>query len=218
MEKRFLRSYEFNNVRVLNELAKIVENNNGTIIYKSYMHELEYENRSYISILNDSKLRLEKLTKIENENPGTNEKRTSAIKKLEDTIEGLETSKPRNIISKLSNYISFVIDDTYYYLQLNDNPFMEDLYHKIAINNGCYFGSYYLDELDKKERVYDCLLSYDCCDSDIKEIANIIFNMLIKANYSKKVYTRKRIKNIYDTSYHYENIPENANKKTNVYK
>lgn len=186
MEKRFLRSYEFNNVRVLNELAKIVENNNGTIIYKSYMHELEYENRSYISTLTESKSKL-------------------------------ETSKQKNIISKLSSYISFVIDDTYYYLQLNENPFMEDLYHKITINDGCYFGSYYVEELDKKDRVYDCLLSYDCCESDIKEIANITFNMLIKANYSKKVYNRKRVKNIYGNSYHYENIPENANKKTNVY-
>jgi hypothetical protein len=45
-------------------------------------------------------------------------------------------------------------------------------------------------------------------DADITEAANLIFNMLVKANYGALVTERKRVPNYYDNKYHYENIHE----------
>lgn len=49
------------------------------------------------------------------------------------------------IISHFSSYISFVLDDMYYYYQVPDNPFFEDsfLYSKIPVRDMVYEGEYY---------------------------------------------------------------------------
>jgi hypothetical protein len=61
---------------------------------------------------------------------------------------------------------------------------------------------------DKKEWLFDCFFSWNCSDADIKEAANLIFNMLCTAPFSEimRDQRRERVPNMYDGGYHYETI------------
>ena len=63
-------------------------------------------------------------------------------------------------------------------------------------------------EEDKKEWFYDCFLSWGCSESDIKEGANLIFNMLCNAPFSeiRRFSRRQRVPNTYNNGYHYETV------------
>ena len=83
-----------------------------------------------------------------------------------------------------TSYISFVLDETHYYYQVNDNPFFEFYYSKTPIKNGKRSRDAGL-EADKKEWVFDCFFGSKCGQQDIIEAANLIFNMLCNAPMSK---------------------------------
>jgi len=96
-----------------------------------------------------------------------------------------------------TSYISFILDKTYYYYQVDDNPFFEFYYSKTPMKNGKY--SVVL-ETDKKEWLFDCFLKSNCGQSDIIEAANLIFNMLCNAPMSKI------IRNSYNDGCHMETV------------
>ena len=83
-------------------------------------------------------------------------------------------------------YIRFNLDGVQYYWQVDDNPFFEHYYTKVRIKDGKIprGNQVYLDEFSRKTWIYDCLFNV-ACDADIREIAEIVFNELIKAPFSK---------------------------------
>ena len=83
-----------------------------------------------------------------------------------------------------TTFISFILDGTYYYYQVNENPFFEFYYSKTPIKNGKRSRDAGL-EADKKEWLYDCFFKSNCGQPDIIEAANLIFNMLCNAPMSK---------------------------------
>ena len=114
-----------------------------------------------------------------------------------------------------TSYISFVLDETYYYYQVDDNPFFEFYYHKTPIKNGKWSrnaGS----EADKKEWLYDCFFGSDCGQQDIIEAANLIFNMLCNAPMSKIIRDKRKQKvpNTYNDGWHFGTVytPERLEK------
>ena len=106
-----------------------------------------------------------------------------------------------------TTYISFVLDDMYYYYQIDDNPFFDFYYQKTPIKNNKRYKHVYLQE-DKKEWLYDCFFAIDCNDNYIRDGANMIYNMLINAPVGELYTHEKRIKvnNIYDNGCYYETI------------
>ncbi len=114
-----------------------------------------------------------------------------------------------------TNYISFVLDETHYYYQVNDNPFFEFYYNKTPIKNGKRSKDAGL-EADKKEWLYDCFFGSNCEQPDIIEAANLIFNMLCNAPMSEIIRdTRKqRVSNTYNDGWHFETVypPERLEK------
>lgn len=106
-----------------------------------------------------------------------------------------------------TSYISFILDETYYYYQVNDNPFFEFYYNKTPIKNGKRSRDAGL-EGDKKEWVFDCFFGNNCGDSDIIEAANLIFKMLCNAPMSKIIRSRhkQRVPNTYDEGWHFETV------------
>ena len=80
-----------------------------------------------------------------------------------------------------TTHISFVLNNIYYYYQLDDNPFFPFYYIKTPVVNGCYHIDAYMVE-DKKEWEDECFYRMDCSQADIVECANQIFNMLLKAD------------------------------------
>lgn len=114
-----------------------------------------------------------------------------------------------------TSYISFVLDETYYYYQVNDNPFFNFYYIKTPIKNGEMSKDAGL-EADKKEWLYDCFFKSNCGQPDITEAANLIFDMLCNAPMSKIIRDvhKQRVPNTYNDGYHYETVykPERLEK------
>ena len=114
-----------------------------------------------------------------------------------------------------TSYISFVLDETYYYYQVNDNPFFEFYYHKTPIKNGQCSRDAGL-EADKKEWVFDCFFGSNCGRPDVIEAANLIFNMLCNAPMSKIIRGKHkpRVANKSNDGWYFETVyaPERLEK------
>ena len=116
-----------------------------------------------------------------------------------------EQSEPITVTH--TTYISFILDETYYYYQVDSNPFFEFYYNKTPIKNGMRSRDAGL-EADKKEWLYDCFLSSNCGQPDIVEAANLIFNMLCNAPMSEIIRDsyKQRVPNTYNSGYHMETV------------
>lgn len=114
-----------------------------------------------------------------------------------------------------TSYISFILDDTYYYYQVDDNPFFEFYYSKTPVRNGKYSRDAGL-EADKKEWWFNCFFGSNCGQQNITEAANLIFNMLCSAPMSKIIRDshKQRVPNTYNDGYHMETVyaPERMEK------
>lgn len=124
-----------------------------------------------------------------------------------------EESEPITVTH--TSYISFILDDTYYYYQVNDNPFFDFYYQKTPIKNGKRSRDA-VAEADKKEWLFDCFFGSNCAQQDIEEAANLIFNMLCNAPISKIIRDKhkQRVANIYNDGWHFETVysPERLEK------
>jgi len=202
-ERLYLTSWEYNAARVLTELAKIVVNNGGRV---KPLKTAIISNRSHTKALRGNEERIAHYKKIAAEGHG-NEKTLEGIASMSETIERLKAFNNEPIKVTHTTYISFVFDGFYYYYQLNDNPFFEFYYQKTPIKDGKYSKDSALIE-DKKKWLYDCFFDVDCSDADVKEAANLIFNMLVKAKPTPIIRDSKkqRVPNTYNDGYHYEEI------------
>ena len=122
-------------------------------------------------------------------------------------IEGSQPVKVDN-----SNYITFVLDNYHYYLQLDDNPFFDFHFWKTPVVNNKASKDAVAENLDKSW-LWDCFLYSDerrAANDDRKEAANLIFNALISAPECKKRIDshRVRVPNSYNNGYHYETIKD----------
>lgn len=125
------------------------------------------------------------------------------------------TEKAEPISVTHTSYISFILDETYYYYQVNANPFFEFYYSKTPIKNGKRSRDAGL-EADKKEWAFDCFFGSNCGQQDIIEAANLIFNMLCNAPISKIIRNkhRQRVSNIHNDGWHFGTVyaPERLEK------
>lgn len=215
-ERLYLRSWEYNAARILSEIAVIVENNHGTVYYASYDKIYEITNRSIHNAILENEDRIarakEHITTCKEHGITLDENKVNAtIANLEKEnakiLEkyGEEANTP--IICTHKSYIKFSYNGDYYYYSVDDNPFFDFYFSKYPIQDGKYDSNRECIE-DKKEWLFDCFFKYGCSNEDIKEAANLIFNMLINSNYGRLVTERKRVPNYYDNRYHYENIHE----------
>ena len=114
-----------------------------------------------------------------------------------------------------TSYISFVLDDTYYYYHVDNNPFFEFYYNKTPIKNGKRSRDAGL-EADKKEWLFDCFFGSNCAQQDIIEAANLLFKMLCNAPMSNIIRERRKQKvaNTYNDGWHFGTVyaPERLEK------
>jgi hypothetical protein len=120
---------------------------------------------------------------------------------------GRVKEKPETSYVFLDGYTNFILDDDYYYFQIDDNPFFPFYYTKTPIKNNKYSKDVYMEE-SKKEYLYDCFFEENPAQEDIKEAANILFNELTNAKYCEKSrhFKKIRVSNTYDAGYHYEKV------------
>jgi hypothetical protein len=103
-------------------------------------------------------------------------------------------------------YISFVLDDVYYYYQVDDNPFFPHQYVKAKVHDGEYANSY-LDEVSQ-EWMNDDFFHDGLSEEEIEKAASRLFNQLIELPCSKVVqeWTWKNVPNTYDGQTHRERV------------
>lgn len=106
-----------------------------------------------------------------------------------------------------TSYITFVFQGMAYYFQTEDNPFFPTMYIKTPVREGKYSKDACLEEL-KTVWQYDCVFSSNMSESDIKEIANILFNGLVKSPKCEIIrdWNYCNVPNTYDGGFHKEKI------------
>ena len=104
------------------------------------------------------------------------------------------------------NYISFVLDDVYYYISIDDNIFGDATIIKAPVTNNKRSRNLYGEKFTKKWLIND--LFNACDDETIKNAVLMILEEAKKATYNKPYIEsyKKRVSNTYNNSYHYETV------------
>ena len=202
-ERLYLKPWSYNAARIMSELAKIVENNGGR--YKPTKAAI-VSDRSHTEKIREYEEKLSLYKRVVSAGHG-NEHTIAAIDYLEKEIDRLKKINSEPIRVTHTTYISFILDGFYYYYQVDDNPFFGFLYSKTPIKNGKRSRDAALEK-DKKEWLFDCFFNSGCPDADVREAANLIFNMLVNAKNSAVIRDskKKRVSNTYNSGWHYETV------------
>lgn len=203
-ERLYPDSWEYNGARIISKLAELVVENGGRV---APCKKAVISNRTIDNMKIECSLRLEKLESLEEKNH--KDVLVAAIEKKKEDLKELEQIKNDPITVTHTSYISFVLENTYYYFQLDDNPFFEFLLVKTPIKNGKYSRDAALEETEK-DWLDDCYLKIGCSENDINIAAKKIFNMLVSSKNSSIILDKKRVRvqNSYNNNYHYETIYE----------
>ena len=201
-ERLYPATWAYNAARIMTQLAKIVTNNGGRV---KYPHAAIISNRTHDGAIREYSEKIERFTELEKEN--SKPARAAAIAAYREKLERLQSVNNDPIRVTHTSYISFVLNDIYYYFQVDSNPFFEFYYQKTPVINGRCSRDAALAETPK-EWLYDCFILGNACDADITEAANLIFNMLVNAKNSQIIRDgrRQRVPNTYNSGYHYETV------------
>lgn len=200
-EKLYLRNWEYNACRILSELAVIVENNGGKVMPGKKPIII---NRTLSSAIRECKDKIEAAEKRENI---AEEKRAAYIKNQREQLEEMEAINNDPIMVSHTSWIYFAYENDLYYYSVDDNPFFPFHYRKTPIVNGKYSQDAACEE-DEKNWLFDCFFSFHASGEDVREAANLIFNMLTNAKHSVIIRDgrKQRVPNTYNSGYHYETI------------
>lgn len=203
-ERLYLSTWEYNMCRIMTALSCLVQSRCGkvkphkkAIISNRNVDALKRECKEKIAQLAD-------LEKVQSYPP-----RVTAIAEYRERLRELEAINNEPITVTHTSYISFVLNDVYYYYQMDDNPFFEFMYSKTPVRNGKRSFNIYASE-DTKEWAKSYDLFKTLTDMEVSDAATKILEMLLSAPISE-VYRetkRTRVPNTYDDGYHYEMILE----------
>ena len=193
-------SSEYNAARILTELAQVVTNAGGRV---KPLRKARLINRTILEIRRKYEADIARLESLRG-----NSARANALQSYRTKLAAMENVSTEPITVTHTSWIRFILDDYVYYYDISDNPFFDFHYSKTFVRNGEYSLDVYSD-IDKKEWLCDCFLRYDCSDSDVREAAHLIFNMLVKTPPSHSYETKKSIQvpNTYNDGYHEEYAP-----------
>ena len=219
--KLYLRTFEYNTYIILNEIIKRIYNNGGFLVseWKPTQEPVIIYNRTLqnnIKELKESIQTIESNLKNNNYNDDRKKELMEYKQKKEKELKDIENIHDEKIVYNTS-YLHFKLDNYIYYMQFDSNPFFTHYIHKEKINeikDNKYIVNYnhYIDkfELDIFDNID--LFKYNLTDEEIKQGADILFNMLINANESKVVMTRQREYYYHCNKYTYKQVKE-VNKK-----
>lgn len=210
----YLSNWEFNSARILEELDKIVRANGGRT---KIDEKTEIQNSSYIDTINEYEKRIERFNNTDMSKYPEKIQKLMLDRKTKDESKVKELKELKPVIIEVSHIksIYFIIQDTIYYYCLDSNPFFEFYYIKAKIKDGKYPESYVDEDTSKDKWLWDCFFIRTANNKDVKKAAEIIYNTLLNADYSKPVQEkrRQRVSNTYNDSYHYETIVDPINYK-----
>lgn len=178
MEKRYLTNWSYNAARIFDNLEKIVHAAGGVLVSewdtrprKMYL----IENRTLSGAIREKEEFCERRETLNRATAATRAE-IEKLKQIDNT--------PRATYYGDWQYIGFLLNDVYYYYQMDRNPFFDFHYTKVYAPGGVADRNHFLDN-DKKEWLFDCFFSWNCSDADCMEAAQTIFTMLQKAPFSR---------------------------------
>lgn len=209
-ERLYLTSWEYNAARLLARLEKVVSDNGGSVIVRDYNRYALVSDRTLTACIDDLKSKRDAVkTALDADlGDGHDAGRRAALQGYSSRLEKYLSFDNAPIRCRWFTYISFVLDGVYYAINLDDNMFFPFTYQKIKLNSdNSYCGDYYAETLTK-EWLFDSFLRCGCSEDDIKESAEMLYNVLIKNRFSGRHVEkeRRRVPNVYDGGYHYETI------------
>jgi hypothetical protein len=196
--------HEYNEVRVIERLADLVAEKGGRV--EIHAENLLIKPRGFREVIRKEQKRLAGLIKR-----GLDvEKSMLKINELEERERNAPAIESR-FCSKYglsSGWIHFTLNGYYYSFSFADNPFFEDVYMKIRLENGSYIGEYYANTIEDKTYYLDELWSACASESTINDVAKRILDVMETGDSSKRIIEkeRKRVPNTYNNGYHYETI------------
>lgn len=199
-ETLYFTNWNYNAARILQRLEKLITDGGG-VIASTYEHSFDtlytLHNRTLSGAIREQAERVQRLEELNRDASAAREE-----------LEALQAVNCPPLETRFKSWIGFILDNTYYNLSFDTNPFFPFHLQKIKVNNLSYTGDFYMEELNKNNWLFDCLFSFHCNDAEIKEITNLLFNELQAAPLSEEYIetTKKRVPNLYDGGYHYETI------------
>lgn len=187
MKKLYLSTSVFNEYLLINELQKIVIKKGGYIL-SSYLDKSE---RYYITNRTIKNNILENETKINRlkNREVLNAKQKEYLNTLENENKSLNKYNKNRIVNN-QNFISFILGNDCYYVQLDENPFFDFYYMKTRcekIDNKVITSErVYLDTLNKSFIYSENVdLWANLTNTQIKKIATNLFNQVYYSTYSE---------------------------------
>lgn len=203
-ERLYVTSWQLNSARILTHLAQLITAQGGKV---KPLHPAILSDRSLEDDIQDLEARIRTLTGLENESHS--DTRTLALQTCLSLLNRLRSIPNTPITVTHTSYISFVLDGIYYSYQLDDNPFFPFYYFKTPIENGTYSGDACGANEPKSWLEDDAFIRFGCPNYKIESAAQAILSMLLTAPLStfRHDTKRTRVPNIYNSGYHYENVP-----------
>ena len=175
----YLSNWEYNASMILTELENIILENGGAIVsdWKTERTEtFTITNRTLDKAIRDQENLVQSLEQYKRDT-------TTAREKLQE----LQSIDNNPITNNFGNwyYITFAIKNDYYYYSMDSNPFFDFHYGKLPIINGCIDRDYFCS-IDSKDWLLDEFFSFRVTKNERRLAAQIIYDTLLKSNYSQK--------------------------------
>lgn len=203
-ERLYATSWQYNSARILTRLAQLVTAQGGKV---KPLHPAVLSDHNLEDDIQDIEARIRTLTERENESHSDTQ--TLALQTCLSSLDRLRAIPNTPITVTHTSYISFAMNGLYYSYQLDSNPFLPFYYLKTPIENGTYSGDACLANEPKPWLNDNSFIRYGCSDSEIETAAQAILSLLLAAPQStfRHDTKRTRVPNIYDSGYHFENVP-----------
>ena len=169
----YLTNWEYNAARVISRLAKMVVENGGRV---KPTNTAIITNRTLSGAIREKQALLDGCMTAQDRN--YTDVRQKHIETITEKLKELKAIKNDPITVTHTSYISFTLNDMYYYYQVDNNPFFEFFGGKMPVVNGRYNSHTGLRE-DKKAWVTDTMFSCNFSDSEVNEAAEKVLAWLI---------------------------------------
>ena len=182
-ELLFYNNWRYNVVRIENELKRIFENEGGEAVHQNgFQNDTQVVKTPTYVINRNLTDRIKELCRLlDNIHHVTSEYRDRYLE-LSHELERLRQIDNSPILKTGAH--NFVLNDVFYSLLFDENLFFDTHY---AVANVLHFGKNRFVRYDSYRKFpddwkYDCLYKCDCSVDDIREVAYLIFNHLMKAS------------------------------------